>query len=639
MSTVRRAGRAVEAATGQARKLVEATAKVPRARVEAATRKARRVVEAAAKVPRARVEAATKQARRAVKAAAGKIGVTPSAAGVYDAAAVSELEARQQAWEQAELARVLKKAPLRRPAFKTDSGIPIPDVVTAAHRREESLDDLGLPGQYPYTRGVQPTVYRGRLWTMRMFAGFGTPEDTNRRFKFLISQGVSGLSTAFDMPALMGYDADHPMSRGEVGKEGVAVSSLEDFETLFEGIELDKVTTSMTINAPAIVALCMYIAVAEKQGIPRAKLGGTIQNDMLKEFIAQKEWIVGPRPSVRIVTDMIEFCTREMPRWHPVSISGYHIREAGATAVQELAFTLADGIAYVEDALARGLKIDDFAPRLSFFWDVHNDFFEEIAKFRAARRIWARLMKERFGAKDPRSMQLRTHAQTAGVSLTAQQPYNNVVRTAVQALAAVLGGTQSLHTNSLDETYALPTEETATIALRTQQYLAYESGVDRVVDPLAGSYYVEYLTDEMEKRALEYIQRIDDMGGMVKAVEEQYPQKEIGESSFIFQREVEQGDRLIIGVNAFRAEKEAPIELLQIDERVEKSQIAKLKALKARRDNAAVEQALAKVEAAARGSDNLMPPVLEAVKVYATLGEISDVFRRVWGAYREGGVF
>ena len=576
---------------------------------------------------------------QAVKARAAKGGRTSDTALTYAPSTMEALEAQLEQWREGQLAGVLAKTPLRRPAFTTDSGIPIPDVVTAAHRRQERPEDLSLPGEFPFTRGVQPTVYRGRLWTMRMFAGFGTPEDTNKRFKFLISQGVTGLSTAFDMPALMGYDADHPMSRGEVGKEGVAISSLEDFEILFDGIELDKVTTSMTINAPAIVALCMYIAVAEKKGIPRAKLGGTIQNDMLKEFIAQKEWIVAPRPSVRIVTDMIEFCTREMPRWHPVSISGYHIREAGATAVQELAFTIADGLGYVEEAIGRGLKIDDFAPRLSFFWDVHNDFFEEIAKFRAARRMWARLMKDRYGAKDPRSMQLRTHAQTAGVSLTAQQPYNNVVRTAVQALAAVLGGTQSLHTNSLDETYALPTEETATIALRTQQYLAHESGVDRVVDPLAGSYYVEYLTDEMEARAMEYIQRIDDMGGIVRAVEEQYPQKEIGESSYRFQREVEEGERLIVGVNAFRAPKEAPIELLHIDERVEKEQVARLKALKARRDNVAVEAALAKVEAAARSDENLMPPVLEAVKVYATLGEISDVFRKVWGAYREGGLF
>ena len=482
-------------------------------------------------------------------------------------------------------------------------------------------------------------MYRGRLWTMRQFAGFGTPTDTNERFKYLISHGVTGLSTAFDMPALMGYDADHAMSRGEVGKEGVAVSSLRDFEILFEGIPLDQVTTSMTINASAIVALCMYIAVGQKQGVPMAKLGGTIQNDMLKEYIAQKEWVIPPRPAVRIVIDMIEFCAKNMPKWHPISISGYHIREAGATAVQELAFTLADGIGYVEECIKRGMNIDDFAPRLSFFWDVHNDFFEEIAKFRAARRIWARTMRDRFGAKDPRSMQLRTHAQTAGVSLTAQQPYNNVVRTTVQALAAVLGGTQSLHTNSLDETYALPTEETVTLALRTQQILAYESGVDRVVDPLAGSYFVEYLTDEMEKRALEYLSRIDQMGGIIRAVEQHFPQKEIGESAYRFQREVERGERLIVGVNAFRADQEESVNLLKIEERVTHEQTARLRQVRADRDEQAVRARLGEVEQAARSTENLMPPVLAAVNAYATLGEICDVFRKVWGQYREGGAF
>ncbi|MGZ6098079.1 MAG: acyl-CoA mutase large subunit family protein, partial [Myxococcaceae bacterium] len=515
----------------------------------------------------------------------------------------------------------------------------IPTVVTPAERAREDLRDMGLPGQFPYIRGVQPTMYRSRLWTMRMFAGFGSPADTNQRFKYLMAHGTTGLSTAFDMPALMGYDADHSMSRGEVGKEGVAISTLRDFEILFDGIPLDEVSTSMTINASAIVALCMYIAVAEKQGVPMEKLGGTIQNDMLKEYIAQKEWIVPPRPAVRIVVDMIDFCSRHMPRWHPVSISGYHIREAGATAVQELAFTLADGIGYVEECVKRGMAVDDFAARLSFFWDVHNDFFEEIAKFRAARRIWARVMRDRFGARDPRSWQLRTHAQTAGVSLTAQQPYNNVVRTALQALAAVLGGTQSLHTNSLDETYALPTEESVTLALRTQQLIAHESGVDRVVDPLGGSYYVEYLTDEMEKLALEYIRRIDEMGGIIRAVEEAYPQKEIGESAYRYQREVEQGERLIVGVNAFQSEEHAPVQILKIEERVAEEQVARIREVKAQRNAAAVTAALAKVEAACRGTENLMPPVLEAVKAYATLGEISDVFRKVWGQYREGGIF
>jgi methylmalonyl-CoA mutase N-terminal domain/subunit len=557
----------------------------------------------------------------------------------YDAATARQVGAAKKAWEQGEVAKSLARAPARRTEFVTDSGIPIPTVVTPADRAREDSRELGLPGQFPYTRGVQPTMYRGRLWTMRMFAGFGTPADTNQRFKYLMTHGTTGLSTAFDMPALMGYDADHSMSRGEVGKEGVAISTLRDFEILFDGIPLDEVTTSMTINASAIVALCMYIAVAEKQGVPMEKLGGTIQNDMLKEYIAQKEWIVPPRPAVRIVVDMIDFCSRHMPRWHPVSISGYHIREAGATAVQELAFTLADGIGYVEECVKRGMAVDDFAARLSFFWDVHNDFFEEIAKFRAARRIWARVMRERFGARDPRSWQLRTHAQTAGVSLTAQQPYNNVVRTALQGLAAVLGGTQSLHTNSLDETYALPTEESVTLALRTQQLIGYESGVDRVVDPLGGSYYVEYLTDEMEKRALEYIRRIDEMGGIIRAVEEGFPQKEIGESAYRYQREVEEGERLIVGVNAFQSERHEPIEILKIDERVAEGQIERLKKVKAERNAAAVSKALARVEAACRGTDNLMPPVLDAVKAYATLGEISDVFRKVWGQYREGGIF
>jgi methylmalonyl-CoA mutase, N-terminal domain len=558
---------------------------------------------------------------------------------VYDATAVKAADREAARWNKQTLAPMVSKSPLRRTEFTTDSGVPIPDLLTLADRRGEAAEQLGLPGEFPFTRGVQPTMYRGRLWTMRQFAGFGSPADTNRRFKYLIEHGVTGLSTAFDMPALMGYDADHSMSRGEVGKEGVAVSSLKDMEILFEGIPLDKVTTSMTINASAIVALCMYIAVGEKQGIPMAKLGGTIQNDMLKEYIAQKEWIVPPRPAVRIVIDMIEYCSEHMPRWHPVSISGYHIREAGATAVQELAFTLADGIGYVEECVKRGMNVDDFAPRLSFFWDVHNDFFEEVAKFRAARRIWAHVMRDRFGAKDPRSMQLRTHAQTAGVSLTAQQPYNNVVRTTLQALAAVLGGTQSLHTNSLDETYALPTEEAVTIALRTQQLIAHESGVDRVVDPLAGSYFVEYLTDQMEERALAYIQRIDEMGGIIRAVEEQYPQKEIGESAYRTQREVEQGDRTIVGINAFKSESSSNIQLLKIDERVAREQEERLSQVRQERDSQAVARALEKVEAAARGTDNLMPPVLEAVKAYATLGEISDVFRKVWGQYREGGIF
>jgi methylmalonyl-CoA mutase N-terminal domain/subunit len=550
--------------------------------------------------------------------------------------------ARDQArWHKEQVETTRQKMPLRQAAFMTDSGVPIPDLLTPADRTSENfLQDIGFPGQFPYTRGTQATMYRGRLWTMRQFAGFGTPEDTNARFKYLLSQGMTGLSTAFDMPALMGYDCDHPMSRGEVGKEGVAVSSLADMETLFDGIPLDQVTTSMTINAPASIVLAMYVAIADKRGIPRSKLGGTIQNDMLKEYIAQKEWIIGPRPAVRIVTDMIEFATQELPRWHAVSISGYHIREAGATAVQEMAFTLADGFAYVEGCLARGLKIDDFAPRLSFFWDVHNDFFEEIAKFRASRRVWAKRLRDRYGAKDPRSMMLRTHAQTAGVSLTAQQPYNNVVRVALQALAAVLGGTQSLHTNSLDETYALPTEDAVTIALRTQQIIGYESGVDRVVDPLGGSYYVEHLTDEMERRANFYIEKIDNMGGMIRAVEEGFPQREIADSAYQHQREVEAGTRTIVGLNRFQNDDQGSnIELLKIDDAVGRQQLEKMKALKAGRDPKAVQQALAKVEGACRSGENLMPVLIDAVKVYATLGEISDVYRRVWGAYREAASF
>jgi methylmalonyl-CoA mutase N-terminal domain/subunit len=549
--------------------------------------------------------------------------------------------AREQAtWQREEVEAGLRKMPLRKPKFATDSGIPIPDLLTPADRRDaDYLDDVGFPGRFPFTRGPQATMYRSRLWTMRQFAGFGTPEDTNKRFKYLLEQGMNGLSTAFDMPALMGYDCDHSMSRGEVGKEGVAVSSLEDMEILFDGIPLDQVTTSMTINATAPIALAMYVAIADKRGIPRSKLGGTIQADILKEYIAQKEWIVGPRPAVRVLIDMIEFSTQELPKWHPVSVSGYHIREAGATAVQEMAFTLADGFAYVEECIARGMKVDDFAPRFSFFWDVHNDFFEEIAKFRAARRVWARRMRDKYGAQDPRSMMLRTHAQTAGVSLTAQQPYNNVVRVSLQALAAVLGGTQSLHTNSLDETYALPTEEAVTIALRTQQIIGYESGVDRVADPLAGSYYVEYLTDEMEKRALAYIDKIDRMGGMIRAVEEGFPQREIADSAYQHQREVETGDRTIVGVNRFQSGEGSNIELLKIHDEVAHRQIDRLKALKARRDAKAVSAALARVEAACRSGENVMPALVDAVKQYATLGELSDVFRRVWGAYREAASF
>ncbi|GAC1597362.1 MAG: methylmalonyl-CoA mutase family protein [Myxococcales bacterium] len=560
--------------------------------------------------------------------------------------AVARLRAEQDRWRAEDLGRATAKAPLRKTAFHTDGGIPIPDVLTpadvgspSAEDVERYLRDVGFPGAFPYTRGPQPSMYRGRLWTMRQFAGFGSPEDTNQRFKYLLEHGVNGLSTAFDMPALMGYDADHPMSRGEVGKEGVAVSTLKDFEVLYGGIPLDRVTTSMTINASAIFALCAYVAVAEKQNVAQDKLGGTIQNDVLKEYIAQKEWVVGPRPATRVVVDMIEYTAKHMPKWHPVSISGYHIREAGATAVQEMAFTLADGFGYVEECCKRGMNVDDVAARLSFFWDVHNDFFEEIAKFRAARRVYARVMRDRFGAKKPLSMMLRTHAQTAGVSLTAQQPYNNVVRTALQALAAILGGTQSLHTNSLDETYALPTEEAVTLALRTQQVIAYESGVDRAVDPLAGSYYVEYLTDEMEKRCGVILDKIERLGGIIPAIEQGYPQREIADSAYQFQREVESGERKVVGVNAFKDDRAPQIPTLKIDEAVTQQQIERLNAVRRTRSAAEVKDRLRAVEDACRGTQNLMPPVLAAVKAYATLGEVCDVFRKVWGAYRERGVF
>jgi methylmalonyl-CoA mutase N-terminal domain/subunit len=545
-------------------------------------------------------------------------------------------------WRAGTHAASVAKMPERKKSFETWSGIPVPDVLTPADAPIDYQRDLGMPGEYPYTRGVQPTMYRSRLWTMRMFAGFGTPEQTNERFKFLLSQGQTGLSTAFDFPTLMGYDSDSPRSLGEVGMCGVAVDTLRDMEVLYKDIPLDKVTTSMTINGPAIVLLCFYVALADVRGIPRSKIGGTVQNDCLKEFIAQHAWVVGPRPAMRIVTDMIEFCSKEVPRWNSVSISGYHIREAGATAAQELAFTLADGLAYVESCVARGMDVDDFAPRLSFFFDVHNDFFEEIAKFRAARRLWARYMKERFGAKKAESMKLRTHAQTAGVSLTAQQPYNNVVRVAMQALAAVLGGTQSLHTNSLDETYALPTEESVTIALRTQQIVAEESGVTNTIDPLGGSYFVEWMTDKIEAEARAYIDRIDQMGGMVSAVEKGYPQREIAASAYKFQRQVDDGERVMVGVNGYVSEKGEganAIPLLRIDEEVQKTQVENLRKVKASRDPERVKAALEAVRQAARGTDNLCPPIIEAAKAYCTEQEVCDVLREVMGTHSDPAEF
>jgi len=614
-------------------------AKAPAKATAKATAKSR-VAKALAPVKKAagKAMATARKANKAIKSAPARKAAASTR--TYEKGALRKVAAAKKAWEKGALAKSNARMKQRREAFATDSGIPIPDLLTPADRAgEDYLRDLGFPGEFPFTRGPQASMYRGRTWTMRQFAGFGTPADTNKRFKYLLEHGMTGLSTAFDMPALMGYDADHPMSRGEVGKEGVAVSSLADFEILYGGIPLDQVTTSMTINASAIYALACYVVTAEKQGIGPEKLGGTIQADILKEYIAQKEWIVPPRPAVRIVIDMIEWASKHMPKFNPISISGYHIREAGATAVQELAFTLADGIGYVEECVARGMNVDDFAPRLSFFWDVHNDFFEEVAKFRAARRIWARVLRDRFGAKDPRSWMLRTHAQTAGVSLTAQQPYNNVVRVALQAFAAVLGGTQSLHTNSLDETYALPTEESVTIALRTQQIIANESGADRVIDPLGGSYYVEYLTDEMEKRAMEYIDRIHDMGGIIRAVEEGYPQKEIAESAFRHQKEVESKDRIIVGINAFQSDRDTPIDLLKIDDALAHDQIERVRQVRATRDPAKWEQAMAAVEKAAESGENLMPSVLDAVRAYATLGEVCDVFRKVFGTYREAGRF
>jgi methylmalonyl-CoA mutase N-terminal domain/subunit len=525
------------------------------------------------------------------------------------------------------------KEKLEKP-YTTMSGIPLKAVYNPDDVRP--YEEIGDAGKYPYTRGVHETMYRGKLWTMRMFAGFGTPEDTNRRFHFLLEQGQTGLSTAFDMPTLMGYDPDHARSLGEVGREGVSVACLEDMERLFAGIPLGDVTTSMTINAPAIFLLSAYIANAENQGVPAAKLRGTLQNDMLKEFIAQKEWISPVRPSLRVIRDMLVYCTREMPLWNTISISGYHIREAGATAVQELAFTLADGIGYVQLGIDAGLDVDDFAPRLSFFFDVHNDFFEEIAKFRAARRMWARIMRERFKAQNPRSWLLRTHAQTAGVSLMAQQPMNNVVRTTLQALAAVLGGTQSLHTNSFDETYALPTEEAATLALRTQQVIAEESGVASVADPLGGSYFVEKLTDQMEEAAMAYIQKIDDMGGIVRAIEEGYPQREIANAAYQFQRQVDTKQRSIVGVNKYVDSREGDrIPLLKIDHAVETGQVEHVKRVRSKRDEQAARVALEAIKRAAAGDENLMPVTIDAVKKGVTIGEVSDVFRQVWGEHRD----
>ncbi|HEY8727188.1 MAG TPA: methylmalonyl-CoA mutase family protein [Gaiellaceae bacterium] len=524
--------------------------------------------------------------------------------------------------------------------FSTISGLenePLytPDSVGIDYER-----DLGYPGVYPFTRGVYPSMYRGKLWTMRQFAGFGGAEQTNERFRYLLEHGQTGLSTAFDMPTLMGLDSDHPRSLGEVGREGVAIDSLDDMETLFAGIPLDEVSTSMTINSPAAMLLAFYLCVGEEQGVPRAKLRGTIQTDILKEYIAQKEWIFPPEPSMRLVIDMIEFCAQEMPLWHPISISGYHIREAGSNAVQELAFTLADGFAYVEAAMKRGLDVDDFAPRLSFFFNAHLDFFEEIAKYRAARRIWAHELKERYGAKNPRSWLMRFHTQTAGVSLTAQQPEVNIIRTALEAMAAVLGGTQSLHTNSFDEALALPTENAVRLALRTQQVIAHETGVVNTIDPLGGSYYVEELTNRLEAEAYDYFDRIRKLGGVIPAIKENFFQREIADASFRYQHEVEQKQRIVVGVNRYELENEEPLEILKIDPALEGEQIGRVQALRARRDSAVVESALARLkEDAAHEDRNLMPQIVDASKAYVTMGEMCDALREVWGIWRETPVF
>ena len=520
--------------------------------------------------------------------------------------------------------------------FTTVSNLPINPLYTPEDLKDFDYErDLGFPGQFPYTKGIYPSMYRGRLWTMRQFAGFGSAEDTNKRYKYLLRHGTTGLSVAFHLPTLLGYDSDNPKSGGEVGKCGVVVDSLKDMEILFNGIPLNKVTTSMTTNAPAAILLAMYIAVAQKQGVSLRKISGTIQNDILKEYIAQKTYIYPPKPSMRIITDILDFCLKNVPRWNTISISGYHIREAGSTAAQELAFTLADGIAYVKAGIDARLDVDDFAPRLSFFFNSHNDFFEEIAKYRAAKRMWARIMKDRFGAKDSRSMTLRFHTQTAGCALTAQQPNNNIVRVAIQALAGVMGGTQSLHTNSRDETLALPTEESVRIAVRTQQIIAYESGVINTIDPFGGSYFVEALTAKLEEIALDYIGRIDKMGGMVEAIEAGYPQKEIQESAYWYQKAVEKKEKIIVGVNEFEISEEAPIEILKVDEAVEKKQIEALKKLRKERNNREVKSALEKLKETAKGTDNLMYPIIDAVKAYATLGEICDVLREVFGEYME----
>ncbi len=548
------------------------------------------------------------------------------------------LESERKRWEEETLQPKLTRFPERKSEFQTLSGIPLPRVLTPPDDDPDYPEKLGFPGEYPFTRGVQPSMYRGRLWTMRQYAGYASAEESNARYRYLLEQGQTGLSVAFDLPTQIGYDADDPISAGEVGKVGVSISSLDDVETLFRGIPLDKVSTSMTINAPAAILLAMYIAVAKKQGAEVSKLRGTIQNDILKEYIARGTYIFPPKPSMRLITDTFQFCKAEMPRWNTISISGYHIREAGSTAVQEVAFTLADGIAYVQAAIDSGLDVDDFARQLSFFFNAHNNLLEEVAKFRAARRLWARIMRERFGARDPRAWMLRFHTQTAGCTLTAQQPENNVARVTIQALAAVLGGTQSLHTNSMDEALWLPTEKSVRVALRTQQVIAHESGVADSIDPLAGSYLIEHLTNEIEHQAEAYIRQIDAMGGAMAAIERGYIQGEIQEAAYQYQRAVESGEQIVVGVNAFQVEDDGELERLRVDPAIEEAQRGRLKAIRERRDSARVDGLLTRLESAARGDENLVPLFIECVENDITLGEICSLLRKVWGEY-EPSVF
>jgi methylmalonyl-CoA mutase N-terminal domain/subunit len=556
------------------------------------------------------------------------------------AMAEDELEHEMKRWEKERVLKTLASHPERQKDFFTTSGAPVNRLYTPLDVPDfDYFSKLGYPGEFPYTRGVQPTMFRGRIWTMRQYAGFGTAEESNKRYKYLLDQGQTGLSVAFDLPTQIGYDSDHPLSKGEVGKVGVAIDSLADMEVLFDGIPLDKISTSMTINSPASILLAMYIALAESQDVDVSKLRGTIQNDILKEYTARGTYIYPPKPSMRLICDVFQYCSKNLPKFNTISISGYHIREAGSTAAQEVAFTLADGIAYVEAAIARGLSVDEFAPRLAFFFNSHNDLFEEVAKLRAARRMWAKIMKERFSAKDPKSLMLRFHTQTAGSSLTAQQPPNNVVRVTMQALAAVLGGTQSLHTNSMDEALALPTEESVRVALRTQQIIAHESGCINTIDPLAGSYFVEALTDKIEKEAMDYIRKIDDMGGTLVAVERGYIQKEIHESAYTYQKQIESEIRLIVGVNSFVSSENIPTKILKVPPEIEQRQVDRLTKVKNERNQEDVNEKLDNLKKITEGEHNTMPGILEAVKVYATLGEICDVFRDVFGEYRAPNIF